>query len=136
MYLSDLNLVRFRLGDFNGDGLTDVYLIRAHKMLGIYCGPVGGFYWAPAARPCPKKQRDLVFISRNDGTFEQVFGIQQGNIKPHNWPFFLSFLDVADMNADGRTDIVQGNHRTFCPAKPDGSITNCKKHPSSILHDT
>ncbi len=76
---------RYQPGDFNGDGLTDIYEIR---------GDGGGAY-------------DAVQINLGDGSFESVTGPWTEVGRPDD---LLNF-HFADFDGDGLTDVYQFRYR-------------------------
>ena len=76
---------RYHSGDFNGDGLTDIYRINGRN---------GTAY-------------DEIYINRGDGSFENVTGAQTELRKIDD----LSNFRFADFNGDGLTDIYQFRYR-------------------------
>ncbi len=75
---------RYRPGDFNGDGLTDVYEIHAH----------GGDY-------------DAIRINLGDGSFDSVPGPWTELRNAGD----LANFHFADFNGDGLTDVYQFRYR-------------------------
>lgn len=122
------DVARVSVGDFNGDGLSDLYVI----------------YGSESAYP------GGIFLSRGDGYFKSLISIQNpgpqfyihnggietyvGNLERANKD--MSRLKFADLNGDGRTDIykVNGNASGTATdviylANADGSFVNAKTMP-------
>lgn len=84
-HYSTSHMEKFKYGDFNGDGKADVYYV--------------------------KNGLDAVHLSKGDGTFTEVPGINS-SISTSNLPYPLidiSRIKFGDFNGDGKTDIYQVN---------------------------
>ncbi len=83
---STLDLNRVRLGDFNGDGKTDIL-----RLSGWNTGTTD------------------VYLSQGDGTFAaSVLGPSLGVTNPDTWAALdLARVQVGDFNGDGKTDILR-----------------------------
>ncbi len=81
------DMERVRFGDFNGDGIDDIYYIQG---------------WDAEAP-------DKVFISNGNGTFEQYetpYSTWGGQVADYD------SLKFGDFNGDGKTDVYQIRHGT------------------------
>jgi RHS repeat-associated protein len=92
-----IDISRIKFGDFNGDGLTDIYNISG---------------WGSVP------DLDYIYLSRGNGTYDVVNGI----VTRVESNFSLAPLDIArikfgDFNGDGRTDIYYVNGWGATPAQ-------------------
>ena len=81
----EFNFGRYHIGEFNGDGLPDMYHVRGTTTT----------------------QQDYVYLNNGDGTFETVASGRNSNIdttKTYRATIALSRYKFADLNNDGLTD--------------------------------
>ncbi|CAM2005565.1 SpvB/TcaC N-terminal domain-containing protein [Acanthopleuribacter pedis] len=84
---------RYKIGDFNGDGKHDLYLIRGDRN--------GG-----------DPDHDLVFLSHGDGTFTEIEGPETpiDGDTADTLARDLARVRFIDMNSDGTTDVYYVNN--------------------------
>ena len=88
--IADFEMSRIKLGDFNGDGRTDVYRING---------------WGSA-------DYDTVYFSRGDGTFDKNspnINMYAGGASFEAARFEMARVNLGDFNGDGRTDVYRVN---------------------------
>lgn len=107
---ASVDVRRIVTGDFNGDGLDDIYQVNGNDSIA-------------------STFQDYVYISRGDGTFDRKNGLYTG-VGPQIWAANdIDRLRFADLNGDGREDIyyINGGNSTALGnihlAMPDGSFT-------------
>ena len=99
-----LGLLRMRLGDFNGDGLSDIYYAA------------------------PRNQADQIYLSHGDGQYTQRQGVTiQRPSSADKLSLALQRMKLADVNGDGRTDLYlidgrEGHRDQLYLAQTDGSL--------------
>lgn len=107
---ASVDVNRVFTGDFNGDGLDDIYHVNGYDSLSATF-------------------QDYVYISKGDGTFDRKNGLNSfigGQIWAAN---DIARLRFADMNGDGREDIyyIHGGNSTALGqiflSKPDGGFS-------------
>ena len=98
-------LSRIRLGDFNGDGLSDVYYV-SHR-----------------------DENDLIYLSHGDGQYTRRKGAKIERAQSGDaFALAVRRMRFADLNGDGRTDLYLINNRTdqaadaVYQAQTDGSL--------------
>jgi len=81
-----VDLSRFQLGDFDGDGRTDIYYVSG---------------WDNTAQ-------DAIYLSNGDGTFRTIAGLTTPVRKgPDNALVDIARLKFGDFDGDGLTDVYQ-----------------------------
>ncbi len=116
-------------GDFNGDGLTDIYLMPSD----IHGRSTGNIY-------------DLVWLAKGDGTFTNVSLDRRSGITESVWAT-QKVSATGDFNGDGLTDIYlmpsdihgrsTGNiYDLVWLAKGDGTFTNVSLDSRSGITDS
>ncbi len=114
------SLQRIRFGDFNGDGMTDVYRING----------------------AGSSTADTVYLSKGNGTFQQLKSgpntyIKNGGLEKTN--FSLGSVKLGDFNGDGMTDVyyIRGWNSSLPDyvylSKGDGTFTSANIGPSTYI---
>ena len=97
-----LDISRFRLGDFNGDGKTDIYIIQ------------GWGTWANSVEIAKQVKADTVCFSDGDGTFTCTNAGPATAVYSSVTTSDVARVRLGDFDGDGRTDVyrVEGWHNT------------------------
>ncbi len=101
-------------GDFNADGLTDLYLRQAPVVIFVSLDGID----VPIV--APSQVGAFVLQQRQDRTFHIVSGLNQTQLsRLHQWTETAIEVLLADVNADGREDLMLGGIGTPIPGADD-----------------
>ncbi|MCF6325333.1 MAG: FG-GAP-like repeat-containing protein [Gammaproteobacteria bacterium] len=89
-------------GDYNGDGLQDIYLLALPKNETVTIP-----YGIDLTVGLVTTIRDIVLVDNGDGTFTVIYDPDSGAIQSVSWTeSTLHVLEYSDTNADGYTDLI------------------------------
>ncbi|VUD40407.1 tRNA(Glu)-specific nuclease WapA [Thalassocella blandensis] len=106
------DISRVNFGDFNGDGLTDIYYINGlqsglsgHRLTGSIFSLVNSNI-LDLQSSSSENFKDDIFINKGDGTFEKRVGLETHiGYGVSNSSLDIARLKFIDFNSDGITDI-------------------------------
>ena len=101
-------------GDFNADGLTDLYLHQAPVVIFVSLDGINTPIVVPA------QVGAFVLQQRQDRTFRIVSGLTQAQVSQlRQWTKTAIEVLVTDVNADVREDLMLGGIRAVIPGADD-----------------
>ncbi len=101
-------------GDFNADGLTDLYFHQAPVVIFVSLGGIKTPIVAPA------QVGTFVLQQRQDQTFRIVSGLTQAQVSQlRQWAETAIEVLLTDVNADGREDLMLGGIGAVIPGADD-----------------
>ncbi len=101
-------------GDFNTDGLTDLYLRQAPVVILVSLGGID----VPIV--APSQISAFLLQQRQDRTFHIVSDLNQTQLsRLRQWAETAVEVLLADVNADGREDLMLGGIGTLIPGADD-----------------
>ncbi|MGH7201418.1 MAG: FG-GAP repeat domain-containing protein, partial [Planctomycetaceae bacterium] len=142
----DKEITSLALGDFNGDGRTDVAYFGVPDRLVVRFQPEDGEWterrdvripdvpqtmWTLAAGDLNSDQRDDLVVLGTDETtvlYQQADGTLEAPVKLMNTSSQLGLAQIADLDGDGRSDLCyvagEGQDRSVCARlqRPDGRL--------------